>query len=109
MDLQGGQLFVNPTFDDWIYENSLPPSPLSFSRPLQYRAEVPAPAVTNSYRQAQCEREARVKRKPPVRSNRSQLTLLTLVCLVTFVIFVMILMIFAGGTLKGCSCPVNEG
>ena len=109
MDVHEGQMFVNPTFDDWIYENSVPPSPSNFSRPLTYRAEVTAPTETRNSRQAQYESKAQGKRKPPVRSNRSQLTLLTLVCLVSFVIFVMILMIFVEGVLKGCSCPVNEG
>ncbi|XP_058969809.2 collectin-12 isoform X1 [Pocillopora verrucosa] len=108
MDVHEGPMFVNPTFDDWIYENSIPPSPSNFSRPLPYRAEVTAPTGTRNSRQAQYESKAQGKRKPPVRSNRSQLTLLTLVCLVSFVIFVMILMIFVGGVLKGCSCPVNE-
>ena len=105
-------MVVNPTFDDWIYENDIPPLPFKTSRQLTYRVEDTDPTGTKNGQQIQHDYQGSadyVKIKPTGRSNRSVLMLMSIVCLMSFVIFVLILLMSVGKIMKGCDCSLNEG
>ena len=112
MDVQCGQMVVNPTFDDWIYENDIPPLPLKISGQMMYCVENTHPTETEDDRQVQYDYQGSAdcgKVKPTGRSNRSVLILMSIVCFMFFVIIVLILLMSVGKIMKNCGCSSSEG
>ena len=112
MDVQGGQMVVNPIFDNWIYENDIHPLPLKTSGQITYCVENTDPTGTEDDRQLQHGYQGSAdcgKMKPTGRSNRSLLMITSILCVLSFVIIVLILLISVGKIMKNCSCSLSEG
>ena len=100
MDVQGGQMVVNPTFDDCT------------SRPMTYCVENTDSTGTKADRQVQQDSQGNAdcgKMKPTGRSNRSVLMLMSIVCFLFFVIIVLIVLMSVGKIMKNCGCSSSEG
>ena len=100
MDVQSGQMVVNPTFDD------------STLRRMTYCVENTDPTGTEDDRQVQRDYQGNAdcgEMKPTGRSNRSVLMLMSIVCFMFLVIIVLIVLMSVGKIMKNCGCSSSEG
>lgn len=113
MQAEGGQIVVNPTFQEWVFENDHPTFMTPMKRQITYRVEEEiGPTGTKDVPIQQHDSQGSVgyeKANPTQGSNRAVLILVSLVFLISIAALVLVLLMLYGKIGDGCGCSANEG
>lgn len=111
MQADGGRIVVNPTFQNWEYEDSKPTFMTPVKREITYRVEEEiglAEFKSDPWKQNDSREGIDNKAPSPAQgSNRAALTLLSVVCLMSIAALALTILILFGKI--GCECSTKEG
>ena len=116
MQADGRQIIVNPTFQDWVFENEKSPRPLqtSMKRQITYRVgEEIGPKATRNDPWKQSDYQSKVDYGGATSNggcSRPGMVIFTIVlCLVSIAALVLILLMCFGKMGEGCGCSTSGG
>lgn len=107
MQANNGQIVLNPTFQDWVYEDEKPKVVTPVKRQITYHVEeeIGQRKTSNDpWKQQQLQG----KTVSSHGSSRSFLALVSLLCLLSIAAIVLNLLMFFGKIEYKCGCTVEE-
>ena len=111
MQAPGGRIVVNPTFQDWEYEDKKPNFMTPVKRQITYHVEEeigPSGTKDDPWKQNNSYGDIDYRTaSPPLASHRTVLTLLSFVCLMSIAALALTIMMLFGIIGNGCGCAAN--
>ena len=112
MQAPGGRIVVNPTFQDWEYEDGKPTLMTPIKRQITYHVEEeigPTGTKEDPWEQSNSRGGIDYSRSSPDQgSNRTVLTLLSFICLISIAALALTVLMLFGKI--GCGrCSADEG